>query len=240
MDVIYSMVNVIICDDNKKDRIIVKRIVDNYMKKAKKDCKIYDFEDYNKKFYELITSRLPFKIYLLDIETPSKSGIDVAREIRQKDIDSVIIFLTAHEELGNVVLKNDLLFLSFINKFDDFENRLMCALEKSLELLNQKNTIRFQDRNIIYTININDILYITKDSFERKTVIMTDYNEFKINKPMHEVIEMLDNRFIQTHRACYVNKTRVTKIDKNKKVITFENGETIDLLSDKYKRSLYE
>ena len=240
MDVIYDMVNVIICDDNNKDRITVKRIVDNYMRKVKKDCKIYDFEDYNKKFYELINNRLPFKIYLLDIETPSKSGIDVAREIRQKDIDSVIIFLTAHEELGNVVLKNDLLFLSFINKFDDFENRLTCALEKSLELLNQKNTIRFQDRNIIYTININDILYITKESFERKTVIMTDYNEFKINKPMHEIIEMLDNRFIQTHRACYINKTRVTKIDKNKKIITFENGRTIDLLSDKYKRSLYE
>lgn len=232
------MLNVIICDDNEKDRNSAEKIVNNYMKKYKKDHKIYTFEDYNKKFYDVMNSKIPFKIYLLDIETPSKSGIDVAREIRKKDIDSIIIFLTAHEELGNIVLKNDLLFLSFINKFDDFENRLNKTLEKALELLNQKNTIRFQDRNIMYTININDILYITKESFERKTIIKTDYAEYKVNNPMHEIISMLDDRFIQTHRACYVNATRVIKVDKSKKIITFENGEITDLLSDKYKKGV--
>ena len=232
------MINVVICDDNDKDLKNIKKIVNDFMTKNKKETSILTFNDYNKSFYEVVAKKLPFKIYLLDIETPSKSGIDVAREIRKKDIDSVIIFLTAHEELGNIVLKNDLLFLSFINKFDDFENRLNKSLEKSLELLRQKNTIRFQDRSILYTININDILYITKESFERKTVIVTDYTEFKVNKPMHEIIDMLDDRFVQTHRACYVNSYRKVKIDKIKRIITFDNGKTTDLLSDKYKKEL--
>ena len=232
------MINVIICDDNSKDRNNISKSVKNYMSKNKIECKIHIYEDYNKKFYEAVESKMPFKIYLLDIETPSKSGIDVAREIRRKDIDSVIMFLTAHEELGSVVLKNDLLFLSFINKFDDFENRLQKSLEKSLELLKQKNTIRFQDRSVLYTININDILYITKESFERKTIIKTDYTAFKINNPMHEIISMLDDRFFQTHRACYVNKDRVVKIDKIKRTITFDNNDTTDLLSEKYRREL--
>ena len=35
------------------------------------------------------------------------------------------------------------MFLSFINKFDNFEKRLDNSLEKSLDLLNKKNTIRF-------------------------------------------------------------------------------------------------
>ena len=233
------MVNVIICDDNEKDRNNISMSVKNYMTKNKVECNIYTYEDYNKKFYEIAEAKIPFKIYLLDIETPSKSGIDVAREIRRKDIDSVIMFLTAHEELGNIVLKNDLLFLSFINKFDDFENRLRGALEKALELLKQKNTIRFQDRSVLYTININDILYITKESFERKTIIKTDYTEFKVNKPMHEIISMLDDRFIQTHRACYVNKDRVVKIDKTKRIIMFDNNETTDLLSEKYRKGVH-
>ena len=232
------MVNIIICDDNEKDRKNISKSVKNYMDKNKIECDIHIYEDYDKKFYKIIENKIPFKIYLLDIETPSKSGIDVAREIRKKDIDSVIIFLTAHEELGNVVLKNDLLFLSFINKFDDFENRLKKYLEKALELLKQKNTIRFQDRSVMYTININDILYITKESFERKTIIKTDYTEFKINKPMHEIIGMLDDRFIQTHRACYVNKTRVVKVDKIKRIIMFDNNEIIDLLSEKYRKEV--
>ena len=232
------MINVIICDDNEKDRKNIKRVVNNFMNNNKKEVKIHDFEDYNRSFYNLVDTKMPSKIYLLDIETPSKSGIDVAREIRKKDIDSVIIFLTAHEELGNIVLKNELLFLSFINKFDDFENRLNISLKKALELLNQKNILRIEDRSTIYTININDILYITKESFERKTVIKTDYAEFKLNNSLNEIVSMLDDRFIQTHRACYINTDRTVKIDKIKRIITFDNNERIDLLSDKYKKAI--
>ncbi len=232
------MINVIICDDNEKDRNNVKNITRNFMIKNKKENNIYVFGDYNKSFYDKVESKMPFKIYLLDIETPTKSGIDVAREIRKKDVDSVIIFLTAHEELGNIVLKNDLMFLSFINKFDDCENRLNKALYKALDILNKKNTVKFTDRNISYTININDILYITKDSFERKTIIKTDYAEFKVNISLAKVVSMLDDRFVQTHRACYINSDRKVKIDKTSRIITFDNGEQTDLLSDKYRKEL--
>lgn len=232
------MLNVIICDDNEKDRNNALKVVKEFMTKNKKEYDLHVFNDYNKNFYEIIQRKIPFKIYLLDIETPTRSGIDVAREIRRKDVDSVIIFLTAHEELGNIVLKNDLMFLSFINKFDDFENRLTNSLKKALELLKQKNVIKFMDRNILYTININDILYITKDSFERKTIIKTDYTEFRVNKTLADIIGMLDDRFIQTHRACYINSDRKVKIDKISRTITFDNGEVIDLLSDKYRKEV--
>ena len=232
------MINIIICDDNSKDLSNIKTLVESFMIRNNKEYDLHLFNDYNRHFYNILESKLPSKIYLLDIETPSKSGIDIAREIRRKDVDSVIIFLTAHDELGNVVLKNDLLFLSFINKFDDCENRLNKALKKALELLKQKNVIRFKDRSVIYTIDINDILYITKDSFERKTIIKTDYSEFKVNKSLSQVIEMLDNRFVQTHRACFINLDRTVKVDKTKRIITFDNGDTTDLLSEKYRKEV--
>ena len=162
----------------------------------------------------------------------------MARRIRKKDVDSIIIFLTGHEELGNIVLKNDLMFLSFINKFDDFGSRLNNSLNKALDLLKTRKILRLNDRNITYTIDISDILYITKDSYERRTIIKTDYNEIKVNHSLNEIIGMLDNRFIQTHRACYINNDRLRKVDKTNKIITFDNGETIDLLSDKYKKDV--
>ena len=208
------------------------------MDKKKLEYKSYLFDDYNNKFNNILNTKLPFKIYLLDIETPSASGIDIARKIRMNDVDSVIIFLTGHEELGNIILKNDLMFLSFINKFDDFENRLNNSLNKALELLKNRKVIRINDRNTLYTIILDDILYITKDSYERRTIIKTDYAEIKINMTMQEVIDMLDDRFIQTHRACYINDERKVKVDKTEKIITFDNGETIDLLSDKYKKEV--
>lgn len=232
------MINVIICDDNTKDRENARKVVNAFMKKTKKEYELHIFNDYNQDFYDVIDRKMQSKIYLLDIETPTKSGIDVARTIRKKDVDSVIIFLTVHEELGHIILKNDLMFLSFINKFDDFENRLYKSLSKSLDILNKKSTVRINDGNIIYTINIKDILYITKDSFERKSIIKTDYTEIRLRKSMNEIIEILDERFIQTHRACFVNEDRIFKVDKAKRIITFDNNETIDLLSDKYKRGV--
>ena len=230
------MVNIIICDDNQKDRNNISEIVKDYMIKNKIEYNIHSYDDYNKRFEEIIDSKIPFKIYLLDIETPSASGIDIARKIRQKDVDSVIIFLTVHEELGNIILKNDLMFLSFINKFDNLKGRLPKSLKKALNLLKHKRILKFVDRNIVYTINIDDILYLTKESFERKTIIKTDYTEFKVNKTLNDIIDMLDERFIQTHRSCYINDERKVSIDKKNRIIYFDNGESIDLLSDKYRK----
>lgn len=232
------MINVIICDDNKNDREKVINIVNDFMKRKELKNNNYIFDDYNKKFYNIVNKKMPLKIYLLDIETPSESGIDVARKIRKNDVDSVIIFLTGHEELGHIILKNDLMFLSFINKFDDFTNRLNNSLLKALDLLKTRKIIRIIDRNVTYTIDLNDILYITKDSYERRTVIKTDYNEIKVNKSLTEIINMLDDRFIQTHRSCFINNDRKVKVDKTDKIITFDNGDTIDLLSDKYKKDV--
>ena len=232
------MLNIIICDDNEKDRSNVTKIVNEFVKRNKLECDIHIFNDYNSSFDKIMESNLPFKIYLLDIETPSKSGIDIARQIRKTDLDSTIIFLTGHEELGNIVLRNDLMFLAFINKFDNLQIRLNKMLKRALLVLNQKKILKFTDKNILYTIDVNDILYITKESFERKTIIKTDYAEYKISKSLLEIIQMLDGRFIQTHRACYINSDRKVTVDKTNKIITFDNGETIDLVSDKYKKEL--
>lgn len=232
------MINVIICDDVKRDLERVYKVVSLYMKSNNIKSKIYLFNDYDNKFMRFINENLSFKIYILDIETPSRSGIDVAREIRRKDVDSVIIFLTGHEELGGVVLKNDLMFLSFINKFDNLKKRLNNSLKKALDILKQKQVIRIEDNNNTYIINLKDILYLTKESFERKTIIVLDYAEYKVNLSLSKVEKLLDNNFIKTHRSCIVNMSRVSRIDKTQKIIYFDNNVSTDLLSDKYKKEI--
>ena len=234
----YVMYNVIICDDNSKDRKNAVTIVTDFFNKLNLECRIHLYTDYDKEFNKIINSSLSNKIYLLDIETPTRSGIDVAREIRESDVESIIMFLTAHDELGNTVLKNDLLFLAFINKFDNFENRLSNCLKKSLQIYKHKSTIKLCEKNVTYTINLDDILYITKDSFERKTIIVTTYGEIKTSKSLSSMVKLLDDRFIQTHRACYINSDRVSTIDKTNKLIRFNCGKVIDLLSDRFKKKV--
>lgn len=232
------MINFIICEDNKNDRDFTERLVTKYMMKNEMDYKIHMFDDYNKDFMKTMNKKLPCKIYILDIETPSGSGIDIARIIRNKDIDSVIIFLTGHDDLCRVVAKKDFLFLTFINKFDDCETRLKQALGKALQVLKAKKSIRFKDGGCVYTIALDDILYVTKDSVERKSIIKTDYSEFKLNKSLTELIRMLNDNFVQTHRACVVNTKRVVSYNKSKKLIVFDNGETIDIVSSRFEGEL--
>ena len=177
------------------------------------EYKIYDFKDYNQKFKKLIKENLPNKIYILDVETPSESGIDIARLIRKDDINSVIIFLTSHNEVGSILLKEQLMFLTFICKFDEAEKRLKQAIEKALELVGKKSAIRFEDHGSLYTIPIKDITHIYTDTLERKIIINTDYAQFKISKTLTEMEEILTKQFKHSHRACIVNTDRIRVID---------------------------
>lgn len=232
------MLNIIICDDNKRDLERVTRLIDKFMKINKYEYKKYIYSDYNDDFIKLIKTKIPFRIYILDIETPSRSGIDIAREIRSKDLDSVIIFLTGHDELGRVILQNDLMFLSFVNKFDNLDKRLNEVLHKAMDLVKYKRVIKIEDGSNTYIIDLNDILYLSKDTFERRTTIKTDYTEYRVRKSLSQLKAMLDDRFIQTHRACIVNKSRISRIDYSNRVIYFDNNDTTDLLSNKYKKKM--
>ncbi len=232
------MLNFIICDDIRKDREMIESIVSKYMMKNQLEYKTHVFKDYDDKFLKIVNEKMPFKIYILDIETPTRSGIDIARIIRHKDVDSVLIFLTGHEELGNIVIKNDFVFLSFINKFDNCENRLIKALDKSLKMFKVRKIIRFKDNGILYSIPLDDILYITRDSIDRKCIIVTDYNEFKIGKNLNQIEEMLNDDFVKTHRACLMNKKRITSFNKTKRTVTFDNGSQSDLISTRFDKEL--
>ncbi len=232
------MINFIVCDDAKKYREMVEKVIDTYMMKNKLEYKIHIFEDYNKQFMQIVESKLPFKVYILDIETPSKSGIDIARIIRMKDVDSVLIFLTGHQELGHVVIKNDFLFLSYINKFDNCEKRLFNSIDKALKMFKIKSIVRFKDNGVVYTIPQDDILYITRDSVDRKCIIVTDYNEFKVGKTLNELKAMLNDNFVKTHRACIMNTKRILSFSKSQKRVVFDNGMTSDLISTRFDKEL--
>ena len=234
------MLEFIICDDNKAITDKVVDTVSEVMMKNKLVYKTTVFNDYNNAFMKVVKKKECMRIYILDIETPSRSGIDVARIIREKDMESIIIFLTGHDELGPAILKKELWFLAFINKFDDSEARLHNVIKKALQLLNVQSRLHFEEKGVIYNISLSDILYITRDSIDRKSVIKTEHNEYKTYKTLLELQELLDDRFVQTHRACIVNMDRGNTIDRIKKEIVFDNDMKIDLLSDKYKKELRE
>jgi len=230
------MINFIVCDDNKSILNKVTNIIENAMMNNDTCYEIYSFNDYDSKFKEMINQKIPNKIYILDIETPTSSGIDIARKIRNIDYDSIIIFLTAHEELGYTILQKEFLFLSFINKFDNYEPKLLKSIKTALKKINNKQMLKYSKNGIVYTIPLDDILYITRDSVERKCIVKTDYLEIMISKQLNELKEELPENFIYSHRSCIVNKDNIRIVNIRKHQITFNNNETINMVSSLFKK----
>lgn len=234
------MVNFIVCDDHKTIRDSVEKVIDQVMMKNTNAYKKHIFSDYNEEFDKTRKSKLASKIYILDIETKTSSGTLVAEKIREDDIDSIIIFLTSHDELAYEILKNQFMCLTFISKKDEYIKLLRKSIAKAIDMVGKKQAIRFRNQGIIYTIPINDILYITRDSIERKVLIKTEYGEFLVPKSLCELRSELNNDFIQTHRACFINKSRFRRIDTRSKKILFDSGDEVELLSDSFKKGVYE
>lgn len=232
------MINFIVVDDNKKFLDMISGIITKVMMKNKFMYKTHLFDEYNSDFMRVMHSNLSNKIYIMDIETKESSGIDVARKIRKNDIDSIIIFATVHNEAGLVLLQDDLMFLTFLSKFDDFECKLESSICKALEFMHHKSCVKFNDKGTIYTIPLNDILYVTKDSSSRKSIIKTSYTEYSVWLTLKEIVDLCDDELVQTHRSCFVNMSRVCVIDKHHGIIEFDDGESIDLLSSNYKKGL--
>lgn len=232
------MVNFVIVDDFKEITSNIEKIISKIMINNKLEYKTYIFDDYDSKFKKFMSEPMVNRIYLLDIETKSASGIDIARMIRKNDLDSIIIFITAHEELASNIVRDQLMVLTFICKFDDFEKRVKDAVVKSLAYIGKKNAIKFVDNNAIYIIPTKDILYVTHDNVERKCLIKTDNRIYKIGKSLTEIKELSMGTLAQSHRACLVNEDRIVKIDKKRKQILFDNGEIVDLVSENYKKEV--
>ena len=92
------MLRFIICEDNKEFNNRLAMIINKVMMPYNFEYKISKFEKYNKEVEEIIIRKNEQKIYILDVELPEVSGLEIASTIREQDLDSTIIFVTSHPE----------------------------------------------------------------------------------------------------------------------------------------------
>ncbi len=234
------MLNFIVCEDDMAIKRKMVNLITKIMMPQEIDYVIHEFDDYNTKIKKIANDNTIKKIYILDIELPSKSGLDIARKIREKDWESIIIIVTAHYELGLEAVKNRLMLLDFISKFDNFEEKLRSALELSAKILENKKSLILESGSVLYRIEYDDIIYIVKETIERKSIIKTPYTEYKVSQNISSIMKKLDSRFFQSHRSCIVNRDYIKHIDFKDGKIVFKNDEYIYLLARGKKKGLKE
>ena len=170
------MINFIICDDNENFLMREKKLVDNFMMNYDVDYKITDFSDYTEEFFQAMYDETCFKIYLLDIQTDTNSGLNVARRIREEQDDwiSIIIIITAFGEYRYEALGTRLYLLDFINKVYDCEDKIRDTLEIAMKHYdNHRKSLRFEYNYIMRNIEFRHIIYIEKEQDSKRCIIKT-------------------------------------------------------------------
>lgn len=232
-----NMINFIIVDDNEYVRNQIELIISKVCMPYDFNYKVSSFEGYNDEVNKVIKNDNDIKVYLLDIEMPKTSGVELARYIRKTDWDSIIIITTSHDELELNVLKEKLLIFDFISKFDDVEKRMSESLKDIIDKINNRKVLTIKSGKEVYNLKYDEILYLYKNN-DMQTIITTINKDLIVRESLTTIAKRLDSRFYRTHRACYINKDKIEKVDFNNNIIYFPDKKNIDLLSRNYKKGL--
>jgi two-component system response regulator AgrA len=235
------MLRFIVCEDNKEFLNRIGNIITKVMMPYNFEYKISKFTSYDKEVTEIIKRKNEQKVYILDIELGDVSGLEIASEIREQDLESIIIFVTSHNECKNDIFYSRLLAIDYIPKDRLWEDRLESTLDYTLKAINRRRVLAFEFNYNSYRIPFNDILYIEKVQDNQKCVINTENgNQFEIITTITELSEKLGPNFFQSHKSCIVNIDKIKKINYADNTITFLNNECVYLLSNRKKKQLRE
>ena len=235
------MLRFIICEDNKQFQEKLSVIINKLMMPYNFEYKISKFTEYNEELSEIIKNDNENKVYILDIELPEISGLEIASEIREEDLESSIIFLTVHPEFQNDIFYSRLLAIDYINKDKLWQERFKETILYTIKSLNKKRILSFDFNYNSYRIPIRKILYIEKIQDNPKCkIVMEDGSTYEINKTITSLVKLLGPSFYQSHKSCIVNIEQIKKINYSDSTITFNNGKTEYLLSSRNKKGIKE
>lgn len=143
------MINFIVCEDSE---IILERnidVINKVMFNNNIEYRIYKFQSYNEELKNIIKEPLENKIYILDIELGSDSGIDLAGDIRKIDLTSFIIISTVHSEYIPYTLKSKLLIFDYVSKLSNYNEDLSNAIKRILKELKDQKRVETTKKGVM-------------------------------------------------------------------------------------------
>lgn len=232
----------VIYEDEKDYAKRYKKVINKLLMGTNFNYEIKEINEYNEITEKQLENIGGNKTYILDIEVPGKTGLELARNIRKSgDWTSPIIIVTSHDEFRTVGYTGKILMLNFISKSEGLEEQLFDSLETALEINMSNKSLRYTNKGELYNIPYQEILYIEKSLNDNTSNIVTKSHIYNIRKTIKELEDELSNTidFFKTHRSCIVNLKNVKHIDFDDNTIKFVNKK-IDLISRSNKKALKE
>lgn len=231
-----KMMKFIIVDDDKEEIKHIGKLLNEVIPEGKKVLAFTRVCEQLKTEIKNVDER---KVYILDIELGNKvSGISVAKLIRDVDYESEIIFITNHDKMFESAHRSVYEVFDFIEKFHEFDARFKKDIREILKRNFDNKMFIYKSGAVELNLYYKSILYIYRETEERKLVVVTDTNEYMVALCIKEILPMLDTRFKQCHRSCIVNTNHIVEKNYKEGYFTLDNGKTVYMLSKKFKGEL--
>ena len=234
------MLKFILYEDDKKYMESNSEIINKVMINHNFDYRIIKcstFDDILKK--EILANDDDERIYILDIEAPKTSGLEIAAKIRERNWRDIIIFVTNYSKYKNDVFLSRLMVLDYVEKSFNYKDRFLETISVAISAVGKNDLLTYTLKHVVYRIPISNINYIEKATLGKKSYISTTSGEeYEMISTMNDLQEKLGNNFFRSHKSCLVNLNNIKSINYVENTITFLNGDTIDLLSVRCKKGL--
>lgn len=202
-----------IVDDEEKWRVLVERIVKEF---AWQEEIVIDMFKSGKD----ISEAEGYDVVFMDVEMPEMDGFEVAGICREKDKDTIIVFLTTHTELSRRgYLVNAFRYIDKAHIVDELDEALRAIAEicKKNQVL-KLHLLREGD----FEIPLCEILFIETD--KRNVLIHTEQQKVVSNRKIDELEqELKEYGFFRCHKSYLVNLDKIDSIEPQD--ACFKNGE---------------
>lgn len=195
-----------IVDDNLDDLEKVYELIQKSILHKQIDMKLYKFCDAKE-----LPIDIKFDILFLDIDMPIVSGFELAKEYRITHKDTLIIFVTNHNEL--VFQACNIHPFDFIRK-EKLEIEIPIVMDEVMHRLEDiYPSITIYVNGNAYVIHIDSILYC--ESFNHSTVIHFNESILKVNQQLKDVASLIHSDYFKRVGKSYlVNMNKVIKFEK--------------------------
>lgn len=221
-------IHIAICDDEESQITYLHKIVSNWAQAEKRNVGITTFDSAEAFMFSFEEDK-SFDILLLDIQMKEMDGIQLAKQLRNTDERTQIIFITGYPDF--IAEGYEVSALHYLMKPVN-EDKLFEILNKAvMRLTIIPRTILFPKAGGSIRIPADDILYA--ESFSHTVMLYTKSGMEEFNTRITDMEKLLDNGFFRCHRSYIVSMKHVRRVTK--KAVLLDNGKEIPL-----SRSLYD
>lgn len=204
-----------ICDDQLPLHEELKKRLDEY---ARSRSLIFIYDDYTAG-EDLAASEIEYDMIFMDYQMEGLDGLETARRIRQKNIQTAIIFLTSFPSI--VFDTFEVNAYRFLVKPVDMQ-KLTSAMDSYLESLDDSNFILLKTDEANKRINIDDIIYA--EASDKYCYIRTTDDNILYKSTLSEIEKQLPkDKFFRSHRSYLVGFKNI--VSHTSTDILFDNKE---------------